>query len=119
MEELRRFFRYWLVNRHRHYSIAQERRDHVQAVLSGRAVGPVYFLATGVTKQELEVFLRLAPTEALRIHPKASLSAYGVVDANGHKYLFYENWFADFTFERSRLYAVLHWPEFTRHFIEG
>lgn len=119
MGTLRQFFRYWFVDRHQRYSIDKERRAFVQAALSGRDVGPVYLLAVGVTKPELEEFIRLAPDEAERIHPRASLAAYGVVDADGHKHFFYENWSADYSCERSWLHAVRQWPDFTKHFIEG
>ena len=118
MGALRRFFRYRLVERHQHNSIGKQRIAFVQAALLGRAVGPVYLLATGVTKPKLEEFLLLTPDEAQQIGSKAYLSAYGVVDMDGHKHFFYENWFADYNFNRSRLHEICSWPKFTRHFVE-
>ena len=119
MGALQQFFKYWLIDRQQGDTIAKQRKAFVQAALPERAGSPVYLLAAGVTKPELEAYLPLTPDEIQQIHPRAYLSAYGVVDLDGHKHFFYENWFADYSFERSRLHAVNDWPEFTRHFIEG
>lgn len=117
MGVLQQFFKYWLVDRHQGDTIAKHRTAFVQAALLGRASSPVYLLAAGVTKPELEAYLPLTPNETQQIQPSAYLAAYGVVDLNGHKHFFYENWFADYSFERSQLHAVNDWPAFTRHFI--
>jgi hypothetical protein len=46
------------------------------------------------------------------------LSCYATADGHGNRYFFYENWFYNYKFERSKLYKVMEWPTFTGHWID-
>lgn len=86
---------------------------------SSCAVVKVFFIATGVKKHELLNYLSdLASNDIDKINDNATLSCYATTDANGTKYFFYENWFYNYDFERSILYKVDNWPDFTRHWID-
>jgi len=66
-----------------------------------------------VTKSDLLAFL--SDEQVQQLADNAFLAVFGVLDVDDNKFLFYENWFHNYTFERSTLYAVAEWPPFKRH----
>ena len=102
------------------FSLLMERRAFVKANVAALywPTSPllVYLLASGVTKREISDYL--PNQEVQQLSDNCFLMAFGAMDAQGSKYFFYENWFANYSFERSSLYTVNDWPPFKRHVLD-
>ncbi|MFD1469224.1 hypothetical protein ACFQ48_13400 [Hymenobacter caeli] len=100
-------------------SLSDERKTFVKSSLGPLAFtndGPtIYLLASGVTKKELLTYVTDADDQ--HFNDDAFLITYGVIDESGDKFFFYENWFSNYDFRRSKLFSVLEWPPFKRHWI--
>jgi len=114
---LKAIFKRWFVKHGK--SIACERIDFVKTSLqdpSPDSLIKVYLIATGFIKKQIQDYLDFY--ESNTIDEEAFLSCYATADGHGNRYFFYENWFYNYKFERSKLYKVMEWPTFTGHWID-
>jgi hypothetical protein len=121
MSKIKDFFKNLLVkNLLVEPSILEERQLFVRTNSAGlnwsTSTPTIYLLASGVTKREvLDCF---PDHDVQKLKDNCFLVVLGAIDSQGNKCFFYENWFGDYSFERSGLCTASDWPPFKRHFID-